>query len=203
MSNPTRTASLYLRVSTASQTCENQRRELEEYCRRQGWKIINTYEDNGVSGTKSSRPALNKMLQDAMDGKAGNVLVVWKIDRLARSTVDLLRVLVELKNAGMDFVSSTQAIDTTTSYGKMVMTLLGAIAEFERDTIVERVRSGISTARANGTVLGRPRTAIDIRRAIQLRDEGYGYKQIAKMMNVPRTTLYRSLSAIPKTPAAQ
>src|ERR1039457_1018978 len=124
---------IYMRVSTSGQTVENQRLELEAYCQRQGWTITKVYEDSGFSGSKSDRPALNEMLSDASKGLFAAILV-WKIDRLARSTADLLRILLTLKNHGVDFVSTTQAIDTTTSYGRMVLTFLGAIAEFERDT---------------------------------------------------------------------
>ncbi len=193
---------MYLRVSTSSQTCENQKRELEAYCQRQGWVIAKVYEDSGYSGSKSDRPALNQMLADATFGKFA-VLVVWKIDRLARSTSDLLNILTTLKSHGVDFCSTTQAIDTTTSYGKMVMTFLGAIAEFERDTIIERVKSGIERAKANGVKLGRPRVAFDVKRALELRDQqGMGYKQVAKALGVPRTTVYRTLAGIPKTSKA-
>lgn len=195
-------ACLYLRVSTASQTTDNQRMELDAYCDRQGWTVGKVYDDSGVSGSTNDRPALNQLMQDVRAGKAGDVIVVWKIDRLARSTSHLLSILSQLKSAGVDFCSTTQAIDTTTSYGKMVMTFLGAIAEFEKDTIVERVKSGIARARSQGITLGRPRTAIDIRKALQLRQAGLGYKQIAKELNIPRTTLFRTLQAIPKTQAA-
>jgi DNA invertase Pin-like site-specific DNA recombinase len=101
----------------------------------------------------------------------------------------------------VDFAASSQAIDTTTPMGKMVLTFLGAIAEFERETIVERVKSGLERAKADGVKLGRPRVAINIKEALRLRDaEGLGYKQIAKALGIPRTTLYRSLSAIPNPP---
>ena len=191
----------YMRVSTTQQTTENQRLELEKYCERQGWKVAKIYEDKGISGSKSDRPAMNQMLQDAAKGKF-DVLCVWKVCRLARSTMDLLNILLSLKNNGVDFCSTTQAIDTTTSYGKMVMTFLGAIAEFERDTIIERVKAGIERAKMQGVKLGRPRVAVDVVRAMAMRDEGLGYKQIAKALGVPRTTVFRTLQPIPKTSAA-
>jgi len=197
--------SLYIRVSTASQTTENQRRELEQYVSRQGWKVGKVFDDSGFSGSTSDRPALNQLMQDVRAGKAGDIVCVWKIDRLARSTSHLLSILNELKNAGVDFVSTTQAIDTTTSYGKMVLTFLGAISEFERDTIIERVKCGISRARANGVKLGRPRVAVDLKTALRLRQDGLGYKQIAKVMNVPRSTLFdtfKAMGTIRQTPAA-
>lgn len=199
MSNASKNVALYLRVSTSQQTVENQRLELEKYCERQGWVVAKVYEDSGISGKSADRPALQEMLKDAAKGRFA-VLVVWKIDRLARSVVDLLNILNSLRSHGVDFCSTTQAIDTTTSYGKMVLTFLGAIAEFERETIVERVKAGISRAKANGVRLGRPRVAFDVNRAIRMRDqEGAGYKQIAKALGIPRTTVYRTLGAIPKT----
>lgn len=197
-----KTAALYLRVSTNMQTVLNQRLELEKYCERQDWHIAKVYEDSDLSGKNTDRPALQEMLRDAAGGKF-QVVAVWKIDRLARSTVDLLRILMELKNHGVDFCSTTQAIDTTTAYGKMVTTFLGAIAEFERETIVERVKAGIQRAKAQGVHLGRPRVAFDVKTALRMRDrEGLGYKQIAKALGVPRTTIHRTLAAIPKTRAA-
>ncbi len=194
---------IYTRVSTDSQTTQNQRLELESYCQRQGWSVVEVYNDSGISGAVADRPALNRLLKDASQGKM-DVVLIWKIDRLARSVAHLLQVLQQLQSSGVGFVSATQQIDTTTAYGRMVLTFLGAVAEFERSLIVERVHAGLSRAKAEGVTLGRPRVAMDVRRAIQLRDnDGLGYKQIAKALNVPRTTLYRTLSAIPKTPLAK
>lgn len=197
-------AALYLRVSSGNgrQTTENQRRELDAYCERQGWRIVEVYDDTGISGAKDDRPALNAMLK-AVAKKRFDVVACWKIDRLARSTAHLLSVLQTLQSHGVGFVATTQAIDTTTAYGRMVTTFLGAIAEFERELIVERVKAGQARARAQGTRIGRPRVAIDIRRALELREQGLGYKQIAKVLGVPRTTLYRTLAAIPQTPAVR
>ena len=188
---------LYFRVSTNLQTIENQRLELEKYCERQGWSIVRTYNDTGLSGSKSDRPALNEMLQDASKNKF-QVLVVWKIDRLARSTMDLLNILMTLKANGVDFCSTTQAIDTTTSYGKMVMTFLGAIAEFERDTIIERVNVGLSRAKANGVKLGRPRVGFDVGKALQLKRDGSSWTGIAKELKVSSATLRRIIPALLK-----
>ena len=190
----------YFRVSTSTQTCENQRIELESYCQRQGWTITQVYEDAGVSGSKFDRPALQQMLKDSAKGKF-DIVIVWKIDRLARSTSDLLHILQQLNTNGVGFVATTQAIDTTSSMGRMVVTFLSAIAEFERDTIVERVKAGIQRAKSEGIKIGRPRVAVDIVKAIELRNQGLGYKQIAKSLGLPRTTVYRVLSAIPLTSA--
>lgn len=194
-------AGIYIRVSTSNhgQTTDNQRRELDAYCLRQGWKTV-VYDDSGISGAKEDRPALNKLLKDAASGKI-NVVVVWKIDRLARSVVHLLQVLQQLQSAGVGFVATTQQIDTTTAYGRMVTVFLGAVAEFERELIVERVRAGLNRAKAQGVKIGRPRVAVDVRKALAMRNEGLGYKQIARELGIPRTTLYRTLQAIPQPPA--
>jgi DNA invertase Pin-like site-specific DNA recombinase len=181
---------VYLRVSTATQTVENQRLELEAYCQRMGWVVTQTYEDSGISGTKYDRPALQKMLKDAAKGKF-DVLMVWKIDRLARSTSDLLSILQQLKALGVDFISTTQSIDTTSSMGKMVLTFLGAIAEFERDTIVERVKCGIQRAKSEGVQLGRPRVGFDVNRVLAMKSEGYSWKQISKELKVSSATIRR------------
>ena len=199
MSNTGKKVGLYLRVSTSGQTCENQRLELETYCQRQDWTITKVYEDAGFSGSKANRPALNDMLKDAGKGKF-QVLVVWKIDRLARSVADLLNILSTLRSYGVDFCSTTQAIDTTTSYGKMVMTFLGAIAEFERDTIVERVKSGLERAKAQGVKLGRPRTGFDVHRALQMKQNGSSWGDIAKELKVSSATIRRSLTPLLKNP---
>jgi DNA invertase Pin-like site-specific DNA recombinase len=140
------------------------------------------------------------MLKDSAKGKF-DIVIVWKIDRLARSTSDLLHILQQLNTNGVGFVATTQAIDTTSSMGRMVVTFLSAIAEFERDTIVERVKAGIQRAKSEGIKIGRPRVAVDIVKAIELRNQGLGYKQIAKSLGLPRTTVYRVLSAIPLTSA--
>jgi len=196
-STSSKKVALYFRVSTNLQTIENQRLELEKYCERQGWSIVRTYNDTGLSGSKSDRPALNEMLQDASKNKF-QVLVVWKIDRLARSTMDLLNILMTLKANGVDFCSTTQAIDTTTSYGKMVMTFLGAIAEFERDTIIERVNVGLSRAKANGVKLGRPRVGFDVGKALQLKRDGSSWTGMAKELKVSSATLRRIIPALLK-----
>jgi DNA invertase Pin-like site-specific DNA recombinase len=190
---------LYLRVSTSkNQTVESQRLELEAYCQRQGWVIAQTYEDSGISGTKYDRPALQQMLRDSAKGKF-EVLMVFKVDRLARSTSDLLHILQQLKANGVDFISSTQNIDTTTSMGKMVLTFLGAIAEFERETIVERINSGISRAKAEGVRFGRPRSGFDVNKALEMKRNGKSWNDIAKALGVSKATVRRTLTPLLKT----
>ena len=200
----TKNASIYLRVSTGGQSTASQRMEVENYCKRQGWNIFKVYEDHGISGAHAdNRPALNKLLTDARAGKAGDVLVVYKIDRIARSTTDLLRILSEFKAAGLDFCSTTQAIDTTNAMGKMVLTFLGAIGEFERETLVERVKSGLANAKANGVQLGRPRIGFDIGTALRMHGEGIGVRKIGKQLGVSHVTVHRYLRSVTLTPSAK
>ena len=198
----TQKVAIYVRVSTSGQTVENQEREILAHCQRQGWTIHKVYRDEGFSGAVAVRPALTEMLADARLGRF-NLLVVWKIDRLARSISHLLEVLTELKGLGIGFVSLTEAINTETAQGRMLCSFLAAIAEFERELIQERVRSGIARARSQGIAIGRPRRGFDVAKAMELKNQGLGYKQIAKSLNVPRSTIHRALKGIPKTQQAK
>ena len=130
-------------------------------------------------------------------------MVTWKIDRIARSVVHLLEVLTTLRSLGIGFCSITEAINTESPQGRMLLTFLGGISEFEREICIERVKSGIQRAKINGVKLGRPRIGFDLKKAIKLRQDGQGYKQIAKEMGLPRTTIYRALQVIPKTPTGK
>src|SRR5713101_56414 len=151
-------AAIYARVSTIGngQSPEMQLRELREYCERRGWQIAGEYVDSGISGAKDSRPELNRLLADAHRRRFDSV-VVWKFDRFARSVSHLLRALETFKALGIEFVSLSEQVDTSTPMGKMVFTVLGAVAELERSLIVERVKAGLRNARAKGRRLGRPR----------------------------------------------
>jgi DNA invertase Pin-like site-specific DNA recombinase len=194
---------LYYRVSTRrDQTTENQRIELRRYCERQGWQVAGEYDDSGVSGAKGDRSALAQMMQDAARGRF-KVVCVWKIDRLARSVADLLNILATLRSQGVDFVSTTQAIDTTTSYGKMVMTFLGAIAEFERSLIVERVKVGIERAKSEGVRFGRPRVGFDVSRALQMKRQGRTWGQVARELGVAHSTVRRIVTPLLKSPVGE
>ncbi len=186
---------LYARVSTddKGQDPELQLRELREHCQLRGWEVYAEYVDC-VSGTKESRPQLNKLMADAKRRRFKAVLV-WKFDRFARSVSHLLRALGEFKALGIDFVSLTQGIDTSTPMGKMVFTILGSFAELEHDLISERVVAGMRNARAKGTHLGRPRRIVDLA-AVRVRIAG-GEKQraIAKDMGISEAALCRRLKA--------
>jgi DNA invertase Pin-like site-specific DNA recombinase len=147
---------IYARVSTKNgQDPEMQLAELREYTRNRRWKIAGEYVDTGISGASDSRPELNRLMADATRRRF-DVVAVWKFDRFARSVTHLLRALETFRALGIEFVSLSESIDTSTPTGKMVFTVLGSVAELERSLIGERVRAGLRNAKARGTRLGRP-----------------------------------------------
>lgn len=155
-------AALYLRVSTSDQDTARQERELRAVAEARGWEVVETYADNGISGSKGreKRPAFDRLHQDATRRRF-DIVMAWSVDRLGRSLKDLVGFLQELQAAGVELFLYQQAVDTTTPTGRAMFQLLGVFAEFERSMIVERVRSGMAKAKANGTksgkAIGRPR----------------------------------------------
>lgn len=148
-------AAIYTRVSTLDQHPEMQQEELAEYVKRRGWSLYRKYTDKGVSGTKERRPALDALLEDCRRKKF-HFLVVWKFDRFARSLKQLVNALELFKTLGIGFVSCTEAIDTSLPHGEMLFQIIGAIAQWERSLIVERVKAGLQYAKSQGKRLGRP-----------------------------------------------
>ena len=153
-------AGLYLRVSTTDQTNLNQELELKKYCENNNIEIFKVYQDEGVSGSKTSRPQLDLMLQDMRNGLF-DCVIVWKFDRLGRSTAHLLQVLEELKNKNVRLIATTQNIDTATPMGKFFFVILSGFAEMERELIRERIKSGLARRKAEGFKLGRKLGAKD------------------------------------------
>lgn len=191
-SAPRRTlAAIYSRVSTVGhgQDPTMQTRELTEYCQRRGWEIFDCYVDNGVSGKKDSRPQLNRMMRDA-HARRFDVVICWRFDRFSRSVSHLCRSLETFNALDIQFVSLCEQVDTSTPTGKLVFTILGAVAEGERNLIVERVRSGLRNARAKGKRLGRPRKAVDVDRINSLRASGHSWRTIAGIMKLSVGTVY-------------
>lgn len=180
--NEAKRAALYLRVSTVEQDTQLQETELREYCDRRGWNYT-VYRDKGQSGAKSERPGLNSMLSDMRRGKF-DVIVIWKLDRLARSLKQLLAISEECRSLGVDLVSLQQNIDSTLPAGKLTFQILGAVAEFERELLRERVKAGMEMARRNGKHVGRPALrkfqVMDIERMRQLRSEGTSVRRLAR-----------------------
>jgi DNA invertase Pin-like site-specific DNA recombinase len=146
---------LYLRVSKSDQTTLNQELELKNYCQQNGWEVFKIYKDEGVSGSRTSRPELDKMLKDMRDKKF-EAVIVWKFDRLGRSTAHLLQVLEEMKNKGIRLIATSQSIDTDTAMGKFFFTILSGFGEMEREIIKERINLGLARAKKQGRRLGRP-----------------------------------------------
>jgi DNA invertase Pin-like site-specific DNA recombinase len=173
-----KTVALYARVSTLDQSCDMQLEDLRRYAQQ---RFGGCYEfvDEGVSGTQRRRPQLDALMNHARKRRF-DVLVVWKFDRFARSVKHLVDSLAEFKALGIDFVSYTEGVDTTTPTGQLLFHIVGAVAQFERDLIAERVRAGIAHARALGRRIGRPRAEIDVERVSGLRHQGRSLRQIAQ-----------------------
>lgn len=186
---------LYARVSTLNgQDPEMQLSELREYAGRREWQITEEYTDEGISGAKESRPALNRLMLDAQRRKFDAVLV-WKIDRFGRSLKHLVNALAELGAFGVAFISLRDNLDLSTPSGRLMFQIIGAMAEFERALIQERVRAGLRNARAKGRRLGRPRADVDVARVAALRSSGASWRAISRELGVGIATLYRQVGA--------
>lgn len=195
---------LYVRVSTSGQTVENQLRELTAWAQRAGHEIVETYTDDGISGTKGreARPGLDKALKDATRRRY-DMLAAWSVDRLGRSVQDLVAALQELRSANVDLFLHQQALDTSTPSGRAMFQMLGVFSEFERAIIVERVNSGLARAKAAGTKLGRPKIGNEIEaRILELRATGMGIKAVAKQLGLGTGTVQRVVGAMQQTAAA-
>jgi len=177
----------YARVSTADQNMALQLDALREA------GVDKVFRDQGASGSVSERPGLDRCLEHLREG---DVLVVWKLDRLGRSTRHVLVVIDELNSRGVGFRSVTDGLHTEGAMGKAMLTIMAAFAELERDTMIERTRAGLAAAAANGRKGGRPRKvdAADAAKARQLKEKGITATDIAKMLGVSRATVYRYLS---------
>jgi DNA invertase Pin-like site-specific DNA recombinase len=179
-----KSVAIYARVSTDQQSVDMQLVELRDYVERAGWKIFREFTDEGFTGKNTSRPAFKEMM-DLAKQRNFDVLLVWKLDRLSRSLKDLINTLDELGHLGIDFISFDNKIDTSTPTGKLVFQIIGAVAEFERDIISERVRAGLRNAKRNGKRLGRPPLKpMIIEKARKLRVEGLSYRKIGKKLGI-------------------
>src|SRR5262245_23229960 len=183
-----------MRVSTKGhgQNTDTQALALREYAERRGFEIIGEYRDEGISGSKDLRPALDRLMKDARARKF-DVVIVARFDRFARSVSHLLRALEEFSHLGIDFVSLSESIDTSTPMGKMIFTVLGAVAELERNLIKERVHMGISRARKQGKALGRPKRIFDREKAQRML-QTLSIRQVARELGVSRGVVERAQS---------
>ena len=194
-------AALYARVSTVGhgQDVGLQLDELRAAAAQRGWVVVEEFVDDGVSGAKASRPALDRMMEAARLGRV-DLVAVWKLDRLGRSLANLLGTLDELGHHGVGFVSLRDAgIDTTSPTGRLLLQLMGAFAEFERGLIQERVKAGVARAKARGKKLGRPPKVMApeaVRAAQKLLAEGWSVREAAAATGVPRSTLHRRLAEL-------
>src|SRR5713101_236654 len=192
MTNSIQRVALYARVSTSNgqQDPEMQLRELRDYADHRGWQIADIYTDAGVSGSKDSRPALNRLMSDAQTRRIDAVLV-WKLDRFGRSLRHLVNALAELEALGVAFVSLRDNLDLATPSGRLMFQIIGAMAEFERSLIQERVKAGLRNAKAKGKRLGRPRVVVDQVEVLELRNSGESWRAIAKKLGVGVGTVHR------------
>lgn len=194
-------AGIYVRVSTGRQQTDSQENELVEYAERRDWKVYRVYRDKGFSGSQPERPALSELIQDCRMRKL-DVVLVWKFDRFARSLKHLVSALDEFKKLKVDFVSLTEAVDTSIPSGELIFQIFGAIAQFERSLIGERVRAALAYRRKNGKRIGRP--PLRVLDACQLeglrRDRkrnGLSFRQLAAKYGVSVWTAHRLVSAAP------
>jgi DNA invertase Pin-like site-specific DNA recombinase len=183
---------IYARVSTSDQSPQMQIDELRDYAQRRGWIIAGEYIDIGQSGAKEARPALTRMLKDA-HSRACDGILVWKIDRLARSLKHLVNCLAELDARGVAFVSLRDGLDLSTPAGRLQLHIIGAMAEFERSLIVERVTAGIAAARRRGVKIGRPKTYVSPDKVREMREAGTPWRAIAKKLKIGTGTACRAL----------
>ncbi len=187
---------LYSRVSTDKQSngLESQRRALEDWCKSKGISNYEVFEDSNVSGSKSSRPQLDRMMKEVREGRIDSV-VVYSFSRFARSTKFLLDSLEEFSLLKVNFVSLSENIDLSSAIGRAMFTIISAISTLERELISERVRNGMVNAKAKGKRIGRPQSVPDELIAT-LKAEGYSYRQISKMVNVGQGSITTALKRV-------
>jgi len=177
-----------------------QLREFREFCQRRGWPVIEEYVDSGVSGSKEKRPALDRLMADARRRKF-DAVVVYRYDRFARSLRHLVNALEEFRALGIEFVSIHEGVDTSTPNGRLVFGIFASIAEFERELIRDRVKSGIRNARAKGKAIGRPRVTVNAVRIAALRDCGQSWSEICLETGLSAGVAKRAFYSLSKNPS--
>jgi DNA invertase Pin-like site-specific DNA recombinase len=193
-------AAIYMRVSTVDQHPESQLHDLRQLAQQRGYQLIGEYTDR-ISGTKAKRPGLDQLMADARKGRF-DVLMVWASDRIARSVRHFLEVLDELNHLNIEYVSFRENLDTGGALGRAMVIIIGAIAELERNLIIERVRSGMRRAKLEGRHIGRPALEIDRAGILRHRASGQSLSQIATTFRISKATVSRVLKeerlAVPK-----
>jgi DNA invertase Pin-like site-specific DNA recombinase len=191
-------AAIYARVSTNNgQDPEVQLAEIREFCMRREWTTVKEYVDKGISGAKERRPALDNLLADCRR-RAVDCVVVYRYDRFARSLRQLVNALEEFRALGIDFVSLHEGVDTSTPNGRLVFGIFASIAEFERELIRDRVKSGLALAKSRGKCLGRPRVNVDRLRIATLRNDGRSWAEICDVLGISKGTAQRAILSLPK-----
>ena len=191
-------AAIYARVSTNNgQNPEMQLEEVRQYCARREMTIVREYVDKGISGAKEHRPALDQLIADCRR-RTVDCVVVYRYDRFARSLRQLVNALEEFRALGIDFVSLHEGVDTSTPNGRLVFGIFASIAEFERELIRDRVRSGIALAKSHGKRLGRPRVVVDRLRIAGLRKDGRSWAEICEALGISKGTAQRAVLSLPK-----
>src|SRR5881296_1794708 len=188
---------IYARVSTTDQSCDNQLRDLRDYCRARGWSDMREFIDTGISGTKERRPALDKMMAE-VNARRVDVVVVAAFDRLGRSVRHLVEALELFRHLNVEFISLREQIDTGSPLGQAVFTIIAAIAQLERSLIAERVRAGLRRARAEGKRLGRPPLQVDFGRLENLIRRKLSVRSAAKELGISPSSYLRW--SVPATP---
>jgi DNA invertase Pin-like site-specific DNA recombinase len=200
-SKPLIRAALYARISTVNhgQDPEVQLGELREFCKRRGFAVAHEYVDKGISGSRERRPALDKLLADCRK-RLVDAVVVYRYDRFARSLRQLVNSLEEFRALDIEFISIHEGVDTSTPNGRLIFGIFASIAEFERELIRDRVRSGLAAAKAKGKRIGRPKVAVDVLRIASLRRQGRSWAEITRATGITKGTAQRALApACPKT----
>jgi len=193
---------LYARVSTMHGQDPNvQLRELREYCQRRGFEIAEEFVDKGISGTRERRPALDNLMI-ACRKRLIDAVVVYRYDRFARSLRQLVNALEDFRSLDIDFISIHEGVDTSTANGRLVFGIFASIAEFERELIRDRVRSGLAAAKARGKHVGRPRIIVSASAVALLRQQGRSWAEITRETGISKGTAQRAIAALPKTPLA-
>ena len=192
MAKSTKRAAIYARVSTSDQSAQMQLDVLREYAQRRGLKIVDEYVDHGISGAKQSRPELDRLMDHAKKLKF-DIVLVYRFDRFARSVKHLVVALEEFSSLGIEFLSYSENLDTSTPMGKAMFSIIGALSELERNIIVERSKEGQRRARARGKHVGRPRKDVDSDMVVFLRDKGMSLRAIGEKVGVSTTIVSRVL----------
>ncbi len=183
---------LYARVSTDGQDPEVQLAALRAHVAQRGWELVEEFVDRGFSGARERRPALDRLMRAAWTGQFQAVLV-WRFDRFARSVKHLITALEVFRTLKINFISLQEQFDTSTPIGQAMFTIIGAMAQLERDIIRERVKAGLERAKARGVRLGRPRAIVDTRELASLKLEGRSLNEIARRLRCSRSTVRRQM----------